>query len=219
MEPFKGLKQPQVTRAVADKGKRPQLPEGASASPDVVALMEQCWKQNPADRPDGFRPVVRALADVVRRVGDARVGGPAQPTVSGGVDASSSWSAPASQPAGVDTRASPDKSKGSASAESGSGRDGFALKGATARRAAEGTVVPGAGKIHAPFADLPVASKGLPTSSGASSGRFKQLKKMFGQKLSMKVRNRRAFDLDFYSSGPFNGRPHVGIWKFCLLHS
>ncbi|CAN0566632.1 unnamed protein product, partial [Ectocarpus sp. 12 AP-2014] len=28
MEPFKGLKQTQVTRAVADKGKRPEIPEG-----------------------------------------------------------------------------------------------------------------------------------------------------------------------------------------------
>ncbi|CAN0068607.1 unnamed protein product, partial [Ectocarpus sp. 12 AP-2014] len=188
-EPFKGKRPAQVIGTVLYKAERPQIPEGASASPDVVALMEQCWKQDPADRPDGFRPVVGALADVIRRVGDPRVGIPAPPTVGGSVDASSSWSDPASQPAGVDTGSSPDKSKGSAFAESGSGRDGFALEGAIARRAAEDTVVPGAGKMYAPFADLPVESKGLPPSSGASSGRFKKLRNMFGQKLSMKDKN------------------------------
>lgn len=123
MEPFKGLKQPQVTRAVADKGKRPQIPEEASASPDVVRLMEQCWKQDPADRPDGFKPVVRTLASVILRDGDprkpsaaavdvtsssgAKRGGTVPPVVRDGivrdgVDASSSWSDPASQPAGAD---------------------------------------------------------------------------------------------------------------------
>ncbi|CBN74655.1 hypothetical protein Esi_0037_0068 [Ectocarpus siliculosus] len=59
MELFKGFKQTQVIRAVADKGKRPENPQGASASPDVVPLMEQRWKQDPADRPYGFGPVVR----------------------------------------------------------------------------------------------------------------------------------------------------------------
>eukprot|EP00903_Cladosiphon_okamuranus_P010853 g10253.t1 len=73
MEPFKGLKQAQVIRAVADKGKRPEIPEGASASPDVVWLMEQCWKQDPADRPEGFRLVTRDLASVVSRDGDPRI--------------------------------------------------------------------------------------------------------------------------------------------------
>eukprot|EP00903_Cladosiphon_okamuranus_P009162 g8755.t1 len=182
MEPFKGLKQTQVTRAVADKGKRPQIPEEASASPDVVALMEKCWKQDPADRPEGFGPVVQALADVVRRVGDPRVGGQEPRTVNGGVDASSSWSDPASQAAGV----SPVTSQACAFAEAGSGREGIALEGGTARRAAEDAVVSRERSMHAPFADLPVANEGLPSSSGASSGRFKQLGKMFGQKLSMK---------------------------------
>eukprot|EP00903_Cladosiphon_okamuranus_P014201 g13194.t1 len=61
MEPFKGLTQIQVTRAVSDKEKRPLIPEWASASPDVVGLMERCWKQDPTERPKGFSPVVRAL--------------------------------------------------------------------------------------------------------------------------------------------------------------
>jgi len=72
LEPFEGLRETQVTRAVADKGKRPQIPEGASASPDVVALMEQCWRQDPAERPEGFGPIVRTLAGVIARVGDPR---------------------------------------------------------------------------------------------------------------------------------------------------
>lgn len=72
MEPIKGLKQTQVIRAVADKGKRPEIPRGASVSPDAVRLMKQCWKQHPADRPEGFRLVARNLASVVSRDGDPR---------------------------------------------------------------------------------------------------------------------------------------------------
>lgn len=210
IEPFKGKKPAHVIGAVLYRKERPQIPEGASASPDVVALMEQCWKQNPADRPAGFRPVVEALEDVVRRVGDPRVGGPARRTVKGGVDASSSLSDPASQAAEVDTGPSPDKSKGSASAESGSGRDGLPLEGGTTRRAAEDTVVPGAGNMYAPFADLPVASKGLPPSSGARSGPFKRVGKMLARKLSTKVRNRHAFDERSLLQGS-TGRPHAHL--------
>ncbi|CAN0096500.1 unnamed protein product [Ectocarpus sp. 12 AP-2014] len=74
-EPFKGKRPAQVIRAVLYEEERPQIPEGASASPDVVALMEQCWKQDPADRPAGFGPVVRALASVASRFGDPRFSG------------------------------------------------------------------------------------------------------------------------------------------------
>lgn len=74
-EPFQGMGPTQVITAVAVDSKRPQIPESASASPDVVPLMEQCWKQEPADRPEGFLPVVEALARVVSRVGDPRIHG------------------------------------------------------------------------------------------------------------------------------------------------
>lgn len=93
MEPFKGLKQAQVIRAVADKGKRPQIPDGASASPDVVRLMEQCWKQDPAERPEGFRLVVRDLASLVSREGDPRAH-----SAAAAADATPPWSATPSPP-------------------------------------------------------------------------------------------------------------------------
>lgn len=81
-EPFKGMNPTQVIMAVALNKKRPEIPEWASASPDVVPLMEQCWKQDPADRPEGFNPVVQALASAVSRVGDPRTqrAAPADPT-------------------------------------------------------------------------------------------------------------------------------------------
>ncbi|CAM9964571.1 unnamed protein product, partial [Sphacelaria rigidula] len=63
-EPFKGKRPAQVIGAVLYKEERPQIPEWASASPDVVPLMEQCWSQDPAKRPKGFGPVVRTLASV-----------------------------------------------------------------------------------------------------------------------------------------------------------
>ncbi|CAM9918327.1 unnamed protein product, partial [Scytosiphon promiscuus] len=72
MEPFPGMQLAQLVRAVADKGRRPEIPGGASASPDITPLMERCWRQDPAQRPDGFVPVVQELARVVKRVGDPR---------------------------------------------------------------------------------------------------------------------------------------------------
>ncbi|CAM9942758.1 unnamed protein product, partial [Ectocarpus sp. 12 AP-2014] len=71
-EPFKGKRPAHVIGAVLYRNERPQIPEGASASPEVVPLMEQCWRQDPVERPEGFGPVVRALASVVSRVGDPR---------------------------------------------------------------------------------------------------------------------------------------------------
>ncbi|CAM9860173.1 unnamed protein product, partial [Sphacelaria rigidula] len=50
-EPFKGKRPAQVIGAVLCRGERPQIPEWASASPDVVPLMKQCWSQDPAKRP------------------------------------------------------------------------------------------------------------------------------------------------------------------------
>ncbi|CAM9809672.1 unnamed protein product, partial [Ectocarpus sp. 12 AP-2014] len=72
IEPFRGMMPVQVMRAVADMGRRPEIPAGASASPDVIPLMERCWKQDPAQRPEGFMPVVEELGRVVGRVGDPR---------------------------------------------------------------------------------------------------------------------------------------------------
>ena len=72
MEPFKGMVSMQVIRAVADKGRRPEIPKGASASPDVARLMGRCWKQDPAQRPEGFLPVVQELGRLVKRAGDPR---------------------------------------------------------------------------------------------------------------------------------------------------
>ncbi|CAM9651046.1 unnamed protein product, partial [Scytosiphon promiscuus] len=64
VEPFKGKTCAHVFGLVCT-GKRPQIPEVASASPDVVVLMEQCWMQEPAERPEGFRNVVGVLNRVV----------------------------------------------------------------------------------------------------------------------------------------------------------
>ncbi|CAN0184565.1 unnamed protein product, partial [Ectocarpus sp. 8 AP-2014] len=199
-EPFKGLKQTLVIRAVADKGKRPEIPEGASASPDVVPLMEQCWTQEPKDRPDGFGPVVRALASVVSRVGDPRVHSSAALDVTpsssakrgatvggdGSVGSPSSWSDPKSFPAGPGPGSFSDERNKPPSAVSGSDRHVSALEGSVPRSAVKEQVVPDAERVYAPFADLPISSKSVPPSSGAGSGRFKKLTKMFGQMLTTK---------------------------------
>lgn len=198
MEPFKGLKQAQVTRAVADKGKRPEIPEEASASPDVVPLMEQCWKQDPADRPDGFEPVVQALASVVARVGDPRFtpspgakrGGRA-PTVGcgGSVDAPSRWADPKSHFAGDDSGSAFDERNEPPSAMFGSGRDVGALEGTVSWSAVK-EKDQDADRVSAPYADLPIVSKGVPPSNGAGSDRFKEPTKRLGQQLSTTVRSR-----------------------------
>ena len=94
-----------ITGVVLSK-KRPQIPEWASASPDVVPLMERCWEQNPAERPEGFGPVVRTLAGVVSRIGDPRMrtdstgssGAKHDPTQSAGVP-----TAPLTASGGVET--------------------------------------------------------------------------------------------------------------------
>lgn len=205
-EPFKGLKQTQVMRAVADKGKRPQIPEGASAAPDVVSLMEQCWTQDPKDRPDGFGPVVRALASVVSRFGDPRIhsatfvdappsssterGGTARAVSGGGsVDAPPSWPDPTSHPAGADPASISDE-RNELPSMFGSGRDVAVLEGIVSQSATKEEVVPDLDRVHAPFADLPTTSESLPPSSGAGSGRFKKFTKIFGEEVKTKVRNR-----------------------------
>ena len=198
-EPFKGLKQTQVTRAVADKGKRPAIPEEASASPDVVPLMEHCWKQEPADRPAGFGPVVKVLERVVRRVGDPRCGSAdtvkiasssgvergdtAPPTVSDAVDSSSGG-----QPAVADTAPSPDISDQPATAGSEGSEDGSTPDGDLSQHASEGTEVLDARLVCAPFADLPVARKESLSSRVTSSWRRQHSINMLGQIPGKKVR-------------------------------
>lgn len=87
-KPFQGMPPAQVMKAVAHKRKRPEVPDWASASPDVVTLMERCWKQDPAERPEGFGPVVRALEGVAKRVGDPRNHSEHTPASPGSVAAS-----------------------------------------------------------------------------------------------------------------------------------
>eukprot|EP00903_Cladosiphon_okamuranus_P019878 g18271.t1 len=72
MEPFKGMVTFQVMNAAAYSGVRPQVPEWASPAPTIVPLMERCWKEDPAQRPEGFTPVVWELASVVKLAGDPR---------------------------------------------------------------------------------------------------------------------------------------------------
>ncbi|CAM9820765.1 unnamed protein product, partial [Ectocarpus sp. 8 AP-2014] len=158
---------------------------------------------------EGFEPVVLALATVVSRVGDPRnhnaatalvastpsmqLGDTAPPTASSGVDAVSGWSDSASQPAGADPRASPDQINELPPAGAPSGKDDsmHTLDRDVARHAAKETVVPDSGKVHkAPFADLPIASKGLPPSSRGSTGRFKNPIKVLGQKLRTKNKHK-----------------------------
>lgn len=235
LEPFKELTHTQVTRAVADKGKRPQIPEEASASPYVVTLMEQCWKQHPADRPDGFEPVVQALSSVVRLTGDPRShstvavdvtsssgekrGGHAPLTGSDGVAASSRWFDPAAQPSGVDSGASPDKSNVPAPAESAGGKDGSAVEGGIPQGAAKEGMVPGTGKAYAPFADLPVASTDRPPSSAthadAAPPKFSDgveaSSRWSDPAFQPKVSNHREFDQQWFSGG----HPHIHFWRLC----
>lgn len=71
-EPFKGKTPVQVIGAVFYREERPEIPEGAFASPEVVSLMKNCWEHDPAKLPKGFAPLVQKLASVVQRDGDPR---------------------------------------------------------------------------------------------------------------------------------------------------
>lgn len=103
------------------------MSEEQAPSSDVTSLMERCWRQDPAERPQGFGPVIQTLSNVVARVGDPRghstatthVASPScleitcdDPSVeartvplssSGGVDASSSLASASSQATGADS--------------------------------------------------------------------------------------------------------------------
>lgn len=159
-EPFKEMAAVQVIMTVAGEVGRPQLTEEASSSPDIVPLVEKRWNQDPVHRPEGFGPVMEALASVIHRVDNSRnhsavivdvtssggtQGGSCPRTANRGVDAP--------QSVGDDTA---DKSKDPAFAESVGGRDVHTLDEEVARRAAKLDVVLDEEKTHPPCANLPV---------------------------------------------------------------
>lgn len=98
----------QVIGAVAFNKKRPQIPEWASTSSDVLTLMEHCWRHDPAERPEGFGPIVLSRS-VIARVGDPRNHSPGAVDPTSSVDAKddadtqSKWSEPASNPLRADS--------------------------------------------------------------------------------------------------------------------
>lgn len=71
-EPFPGMNPRQLIWAVRIQQKRPQVPEPYSPPNCVNHLMETCWKHHPAERPQGFTPLVRTLSGLVSCVGDPR---------------------------------------------------------------------------------------------------------------------------------------------------
>lgn len=218
-EPFKGKRPAHVIGAVLYRGERPQIPAGASPLLDVVALMEQRWKQDPVKRPDEFGPVVRALASVVSRVGDPRAHTRAASdatwssgatllddapgddpvtapgTGSGGVDSSSSQSRPAFRPA--DSEATSGKNSDGPHFAAGGGRHIPDLEGEVSRRDASQAVVLGADNACAPIPDLPIATGGLPAMR-ERSGLPKSTVQTLGQKLSTRERHRDLVRLLFY---------------------
>ncbi|CAM9823632.1 unnamed protein product [Ectocarpus fasciculatus] len=171
--PFKGMNPTQVVKAVVLEEQRPQIPEGASASPDVVPLMEKCWKQHPVDRPEGFGPVVQTLARVVSRDGDPRTHNAVAVDVTSSPGAQRSVGSP-----GVGVRTTPETVRDEADA---SRRAADEESGAT-------VLLPDAGNVQAPIADLPIVSKTRSPSRG-SSREFNQLTEVFGEELSMTARN------------------------------
>ena len=58
-EPYKGMTQDQVVMGVIDRGIRPALPSHFGP-PGLVKLIQQCWSEDPADRP-GFDYISAAL--------------------------------------------------------------------------------------------------------------------------------------------------------------
>ncbi|CAN0113215.1 unnamed protein product [Ectocarpus fasciculatus] len=143
MQPFKGMNPTQVVKAVVLEEQRPQIPEGASASPDVVPLMEKCWKQHPVDRPEGFGPVVQTLARVVSRDGDPRTHNAVAVDVTSSPGAQRSVGSP-----GVGVRTTPETVRDEADA---SRRAADEESGAT-------VLLPDAGNVQAPIADLPIVT-------------------------------------------------------------
>ncbi|CBJ28560.1 conserved unknown protein [Ectocarpus siliculosus] len=170
MQPFKGMNRTQVVNAVAWQGQRPQIPQWASASPDVVPLMEQCWKQDPGHRPEGFGPVVQTLTSVVSRDGDPRN----RSAVDVDYTSSSGVKCSGGSP-DIDARTTP-----------ATGSDGADASPRVAERESCATALPPeAESVHAPIADLPIVRQALAPSSG-SSGECNQVTETVDEELSMK---------------------------------
>ncbi|CAN0288182.1 unnamed protein product, partial [Ectocarpus sp. 6 AP-2014] len=174
MEPFKGMNPTQVIKAVVLNERRPQIPKWASASPDVVPLMEQCWKQDPGHRPEGFGPVVQALASVVSRDGDPR-----------------NHSAVA-----VDATSSPGTQRSVGPSSDGVGTapdtvsDGVEASPLVAKEEVGTTALPrDSGNIQAPSKDLLLANKALAASAG-TSGECKQPTEMIDEEVATKGEDR-----------------------------
>ncbi|CAM9343024.1 unnamed protein product [Ectocarpus fasciculatus] len=174
IEPFKGMNPTQVIKAVVLNERRPQIPECASASPDVVPLMEQYWKQDPEHRPEGFGHVVQTLATVVSRDGDPR-----------------NHSAVA-----VDVTSSPGAQRRVGSSNDGVGAapptvsDGVEAPPLVAEEEPGTTALPpDAGNVYAPSKDLLIASKAFAPSAG-TSGEFEQLAEMIDEEVSTKNEDR-----------------------------
>lgn len=58
--PFKGLLEGDLVVGVCDRGLRPVFPPGCPAS--YVALAQQCWSDNPAQRPTAVQVTASRLA-------------------------------------------------------------------------------------------------------------------------------------------------------------
>ncbi|CAB1104154.1 unnamed protein product [Ectocarpus sp. CCAP 1310/34] len=171
MEPFKGMNPTQVIKAVVLNERLPQMLERASASPHVVPLMEQCWKQDPTHRPDGFGPEVKTLASVVSRNGHPRHHNAVA------VDATSS---PGTQrsvgPSSDGVGAAPDTVS-----------DGFEALPLVAKEEVGTTALPrDSGNVQAPSMDLLIADTALAPSAGTSGG-CKQLTEMIDQDVTTKA--------------------------------
>lgn len=65
--PFEDMNVGQVLRAVSE-GRRPNVPE-PRPSAELITLMEKCWNQDQAGRPDGFEPVVETLEQMQTQSG------------------------------------------------------------------------------------------------------------------------------------------------------
>lgn len=207
-EPFKGKIPAQVIRAVLLRDERPRIPEWASVSPDILPLMQQCWKQEPAKRPEGFGPVVEALASVVSCVGDPRAhsgvaeanasssrskrGGDvpsvgarmASVTEGGGVRASSRQSYPALHPASAEAEIAPDTGNDSPRSTFGGGGHARDLGEGVSRFAATGAWAAGVDSVSAaPVGYLPTTTDDLLLPKGKIN-RCKKEVKAFDQKVN-----------------------------------
>lgn len=76
--PYKGLTAPQVAMEVSKGGRPPVPPPSAEAPASWLALMRQCWADEPAQRPT-FRAVLLALVALQRELAAAPAQAQAQP--------------------------------------------------------------------------------------------------------------------------------------------